>query len=107
MTYNTYGNSTINNQRNLSANYGLTLGFNIFDGLNQRREMSNAAIRIENSRLASQQVEQQTRADLLTIYNAYNNNLMLLNLELQNLGVARENLEIALERYKLGALAGL
>lgn len=107
MTYNTYGNSSVSNQRNLSANYGLTLGFTIFDGLNQRREMSNAAIRIENSQLAYQQVEQQTRADLLTIYNAYTNNLMLLSLELQNLNVARENLEIALERYKLGALAGL
>jgi outer membrane protein, adhesin transport system len=54
-----------------------------------------------------QQIEQETRADLLTIYNAYTNNLRLLNLELQNLEIARENLDIALERYKLGALAGL
>ena len=107
VSYNTFGNSAVDNQRNLSANYGLTLGFTIFDGLNQRREMSNAAIRMENSQLVYQQVEQQTRADLLTLYNAYTNNLMLLNLEQQNLAVARENLEIALERYKLGDLAGL
>ncbi|MEE4178462.1 MAG: TolC family protein [Bacteroides sp.] len=107
MSYNTYQSGSLKNQRNLSANYGLTLGFNIFDGFNQRRQMSNAAIEVENSQLAYQQVEQQTRADLLTLYNAYTNNLMLLNLELQNLNVARENLEIALERYKLGDLAGL
>lgn len=107
MNYNTYQNSSLNNQRNLSANYGLTLGFNIFDGFNRRREISNATIEVENSLLAYQQVEQQTLADLLTLYYGYTNNLMLLSLELQNLDVARENLEIALERYKLGDLAGL
>ncbi|MBW6498865.1 MAG: TolC family protein [Bacteroidales bacterium] len=107
MTYNTFGSSTVSNQRNLSANYGLTLGLNIFDGFNQRRALSNANIEINNRELMLQQIEQETRADLLTIYNAYTNNLRLLNLELQNLEIARENLDIALERYKLGALAGL
>ena len=34
-------------------------------------------------------------------------NLNLIRLEEQNLSVARENLEIALERYKLGDLSGL
>jgi outer membrane protein, adhesin transport system len=107
MSYNTFGSSSVINQRNLSANYGLTLGLTIFDGFNQRRALSNATIEIYNRELLLQQVEQETRADLFTIYNAYTNNLMLLNLELQNLEIARENLEIALERYKLGALAGL
>jgi outer membrane protein TolC len=46
-------------------------------------------------------------ADLLTIYNAYINNLRLLELELQNLDVANETLDIALDRYKLGVLSGL
>lgn len=107
MSYNTFGSSSVSNQRNLSANYGLTLGLTIFDGFNQRRALSNANIEIYNRELMLQQIEQETRADLLTIYNAYTNNLRLLNLELQNLEIARENLEIALERYKLGALAGL
>jgi outer membrane protein TolC len=54
-----------------------------------------------------QQVEQSVKADLLTLYYAYQNNLNLIRLEEQNLSVARENLEIALERYKLGDLSGL
>jgi len=49
----------------------------------------------------------QIKADLVTIYYAYQNNLKLLQLEQQNLAVARENLEIAMERYKLGNLSGL
>ena len=54
-----------------------------------------------------QQVEQQVEADLITIYYAYQNNLLLLKLEEQNLKTAEENLDIALERYKLGNLSGL
>jgi outer membrane protein TolC len=46
-------------------------------------------------------------ADLLTIFYAYENNIRLLRIEEQNLEVARENLDIAIERYKLGSLAGL
>jgi outer membrane protein TolC len=88
-------------------NYGLTLGVDIFDGFNRKREKSNALIEIENRRIQYQEVEQEIRGDLLTIFYAYENNLALLRLEEQNLEVARENLEIALERYKLGSLSGL
>jgi adhesin transport system outer membrane protein len=87
--------------------YGLTLGMNIFDGFNERRERNNARILIENRQTLYREVEQEVRADLLNIYFAYENNLRLLRLEEQNLEVARENLEIAMERYKLGELAGL
>jgi outer membrane protein, adhesin transport system len=62
---------------------------------------------MENRKVQYQEVEQEVKADLLTIYYAYQNNIALLRLEEQNLEVARENLEIALERYKLGSLAGL
>ncbi len=106
-SYNTYESATVANQRNLSPSYGLTLGFTIFDGNNRRREMRNAQIEIENRKLMQQQLNLEIRADLLTIFSGYANNLRLLELETQNLQVARENLEIALERYKLGALSGI
>ena len=87
--------------------YGVTLGMNIFDGFNERRDRNNARIQIENNKTQYKEVEQEVKADLLNIYFAYENNLRLLRLEEQNLEVARENLDIALERYKLGNLAGL
>lgn len=105
--YNTYEASSLLNQRTNGMNYGLTLGIDLFDGYSRRREKSNAAIEIENKKYRYQEVEQQVKADLITIYYAYENNLQLLRLEEQNLNVARENLEIALERYKLGSLSGL
>ena len=62
---------------------------------------------LENRDLQYLQVEQELRADLLTIYSAYTNNLRLLRLEEQNLETAKENLDIAFERYLLGSLPGL
>lgn len=106
-TYNRYGASTLSNQNGHGLNYGLTLGIGIFDGFNRKREKSNALVEIQSSKIEYKEVEQNVKADLLTIYFAYTNNLRLLRLEEQNLGVARENLEIALARYKLGSLAGL
>lgn len=108
-TYNYSGfqTGTTSNQHVRGMNYGLTFGMDIFDGYNRRREKSNALIEIENRRIQFQDVEQEVRGDLLTIYYAYENNLRLLRLEEQNLEAARENLEIALERYKLGNLSGL
>jgi adhesin transport system outer membrane protein len=105
--YNGYGASELLNQQTHGLNYGLTLGWDIFDGLNKKREQSNARIGIESSQIRYEEVEQSVKADLLTIYYAYENNLQIMRLEEQNLKVAQENLEIALERYKLGSLAGL
>lgn len=107
--YNYFGYEIddLKNSNSRGLNYGITLGMNIFDGFNQRREKSNARLTIENRNIQYKEVEQEVKADLLTIYYAYENNLRLLQLEEQNLEVARENLEIALERYKLGSLAGL
>lgn len=102
-----YDMGTYERQQNLGLNYGITLGFTIFDGFNRKREQKNARLAIQNQELRYQQVELGLRADLSNIWNAYQNNLKLLNLEQQNLLTAKENYEIAIERYKLGDLAGI
>lgn len=96
-------NSSIDDNADISG--GLTMGINIFDG-NRRRERRNARLAIENSKLQRQQVEIQLHANLTTFWQAYNNNLQLLTLQQQNLEIAESNLEIAMERYKLGNLSG-
>jgi outer membrane protein TolC len=79
----------------------------IFDGFERKREKSNAKIVIESQKYQYQEIEQEVKGDLITFYYAYENNLRLLKLEEQNLEVARENLGIAMERYKLGNLSGI
>ena len=106
-TISDYGTLTIKNQQSQTLNYGLVLGMDIYNGNNRRREKSNALIDVETRVYRFQEVEQDVKAELLTVYYAYQNNLRLARMEGQNLDVARENLEIALERYRLGALSGL
>lgn len=106
-TLNSYSASTTRSQITNGLNYGVTLGFNIFDGLNQQRSIRNSVIDVQNKELKYKEVEQGVRADLLTVYSAYSNYLRLITLEQQNLETATENLEIAMERYKLGNLSGI
>jgi len=106
-TYNTFDQSINKNQIIGGVNYGLTLGVNLFDGNNQRRSIHNSVIDRESKDLRYREVEQGVKADLLTIYSAYSNNLRLISLEEQNYQTAKENLDIALERYKLGSLSGI
>jgi outer membrane protein TolC len=106
-SYNRYETGTFKNQQVNGMNYGLVLGMDLYDGFERRREKLNAKVAIETQKYQYQEVEQEVKADLITIYYAYENNLKLIKLEEQNLEVARENLGIALERYKLGNLSGL
>jgi len=83
------------------------MGINLFDGFNQQRSIRNSIIDINTRELRYQEAEQGIKADLITLYSAYSNYLRLITLEYQNLQTAAENLEIAIEMYKLGSLSGI
>jgi outer membrane protein TolC len=106
-TLNLYEASNVKQQNNLGFNYGFTLGYNLFDGMNRNREQKNARITIQNRNLEHERLELSLNADLSNLWMAYQNNLELTNLEKENLGAARENYEIAMERYRLGDLSGI
>ena len=106
-TVNHYGNSSIDRQNSSSFNYGLSLGFTIFDGFNRKREKKNARLTIQNKKFRYEQLEMSLKADLANIWMAYHNNLGLLALEEENLEVAHDNYSIAMERYRLGDLPGI
>ena len=106
-TVNAYGSGSMKHQDNLSFNYGLTLGFTIFDGFNKQREQRNAQIVIQNRKLQTEQLEQSLKADWVKMWMAYLNNLELIALEKENLATAKNLYEFAIERYKLGELAGI
>ena len=106
-TTNWYDSGNTELQKRLGLNYGVTVGFTIFDGMNRKREQKNARIQIKNSELRLQELELGLKADMTNLWMAYQNNLELLSLEKENLIVAQENYEIAIERYKLGDLSGI
>ena len=105
-TMNKYEISSTSRRENLGMNFGVTMGFNLFDG-NRKREIKNARIAIENAQLQQEDMQQALRADLSNLWQAYQNNISMLKLERENLITAVENHEIASDRYMLGNLSGI
>ena len=97
--------STVNQVQGL--NYGLTASVPIFDGFNLRRQQQNARVVEEQRRLQLDQTGLQLDADAATAFTQYQNYLQLLDLEETNIQLARQNVAIALERYRLGLLTPL
>ncbi len=97
----------IKSNKNYSLSYGVSANLNLFNGLNTRRKIENAEIGIENSRYSYDQVKTGVEANLLNTYKKYLNSLQLVELEEENLKVALESVDIALEKLKLGNITPL
>jgi outer membrane protein TolC len=83
-------------------NYGLRATINIFDGYNQKRRIQNAKI---NAEIASMQIEDLKNALLSALertYVTYENSLNLIQLETENYAIAKQNIDIAFDRFKVG-----
>lgn len=106
LTHNIYGNSNFTDRTNWGPNFGATVGINLISG-KQRVQERNARLDELSADITIDQLELQLRANLDDFWQAYQNNLMLLELQEQNLKTAQETMEIAQERYLLGDLSGL
>ncbi|WP_210517893.1 TolC family protein [Hymenobacter terricola] len=91
----------------VGLNYGITATVPIFNGFNLRRQEQNARVAEEQSRLSLDQTALQLDANAATAFAQYQNFIQLLNLEEANIQLARQNVDIALERYRLGLLTPL
>jgi len=105
-TFNKYDTNSYTSRSNWGGSAGVTVGFNLWDG-NRKRERRNAKIEIQNAQLERNRLELALKAELGNLWQAYRNNIQLLNLEKQNVITARENHEIAKERYMLGDISGI
>jgi len=103
-----FGNQLVTNTgRTYGFNYGVVASIPIFDGFNRNRLAQNARIAEEQSQLRLGQTQLQLDAEADQAYAQYRNRLQLLELEEANILLARENVAIALERYRLGLLTPL
>ncbi len=84
--------------------YGVTASVNIFNGFNQRRNEQNANIMINSAELELEQVNQNIQAQLASTYQTYLTNLSLVRLEQENQRIVRQNLDITMEKYRLGSI---
>jgi outer membrane protein, adhesin transport system len=99
--------SSVLESNSFGWNYGASLSFNIFDGFDVNRQQKNAKINVLNAELEIDQLEQEIFTSLSILFNTYLNSLKLVDLEKENLQVARNNFDISMERYRLGTFSGL
>ncbi|ALI98003.1 TolC family protein [Rufibacter tibetensis] len=96
------GFSTLSTGNGLT--YGVSASVPIFTGFNQRRNEQNANILINSAQLQFEQVNQNINAQLASAYQTYLTNLSLVRLEENNQRIARQNLDITMEKFRLGSI---
>tara|TARA_R110002020_G_scaffold85914_1_gene211607 strand:- start:33077 stop:34387 length:1311 start_codon:yes stop_codon:yes gene_type:complete len=85
-------------------NYGFSASLNLFNGFFQRRNEKIASIQIENSNLVIEQQLDNLHAQLGTAYQTYLTNISLIELEQRNEAIAKENLEITMDKFRIGTI---
>lgn len=88
-------------------NYGFTASLNLFDGFNQNRNEKVAKIQIENSKIVIAQQNQAILSQLGTAYQTYLTNVSLITLEEKNEAIAKQNLDITMEKFRIGTIPTL
>lgn len=90
-----------------NGSWGFTISANIFNGNEVSRKIRNARLDRKNAELE----RQNTMNNILTAFNdqylRYTNSLQLVIFENQNAETMALNLEVAMERYRLGDLSGI
>jgi outer membrane protein TolC len=83
-------------------NYGLRATINIFDGYNQKRRVQNAKINAEIAQLQIDDLKNALISSLEKAFVTYENALNLISLETENYAIAKQNIDIAFDRVKVG-----
>jgi len=101
-TESSLGFTTSSNSRGWNYGFGATL--NIFDGLNQNRNEKIGKIALENAEVAIAEQKQELMSLVGTTYQTYLTNISLIELEEKNEAIAKENLDITVEKYRIGII---
>jgi len=106
-----YSYNTLNSQTGFlqyNQSYGFSYGFNLtytlFNGFNINRTIKDAKVLMNSGDIEVQDAEQEIRTELLKLNNQYLSSLAVVKMQLTNVEVARENVNVAFEKYKLGSL---
>jgi len=88
--------------RNRGYNYGLSVSIPILNGMNVTRAINNAKINLERQKLTYDQQLNILLVGIRIAYTSYDNAKKVLLIEEENILLARENVNIALEGFRRG-----
>jgi len=90
--------------RSLGPSFGLSLSYPLFDGFNVNRTIRNAKVELNTMETYLRDTDLGIHTELYKLYIDYTTNLRIVGIELLNQEVARENVEVAFEKYRLGSI---
>ncbi len=88
-------------------NYGFNATLNIFNGGSQNRNERITKIQIENAAIQIEQQKKSLETQIATNYETYLTNIALAKLEAKNEDIAKQNLDITLEKFRIGTITTL
>ena len=95
----------------MNRSNGFAVGFSVhvplFSRMENYRQIQTAKLARTNAELSYKELELTVLSSLAELYNIYQNNLLLLDFENQNIEIVRESLEAAIDKYRIGSLSGL
>ncbi len=89
--------------QNLGVNLGFTASWTIFNGFINSNNVKNLQLNLENSSYEYENLKTLTQLGLVKAFKKFQDDNAILQLEEENKILAKENLEIALDRFRLGA----
>lgn len=102
-SFNSNNAGLISLNQSVGLNTGVTATWRIFDGHFIKKNIQLTKINGEILKLQKDDLINRIENELNTSYYQYETDKLLLKLELENKSLAVENLEISLEKFKLGA----
>lgn len=88
--------------RNLT--YGFGISMNVFDGNQINRRVKTESILLENTKLEIERQKNILQSQIHQAYQSYLTNLGLWRLELKNEQIAKQNLDITLDKFTIGKI---
>ena len=96
---NTAGLFLLNQNAGLSG--AVTLTYPIWDGDNLKRQTENSRIDIETNKIRQKELSYNLESSINIAYQNYLNAIEILRGEEENMKIAKQSIEIAMERYRL------
>lgn len=90
-----------------NGSWGFTIGVNLFNGMETSRKIHTAEIEQKIAKTEQEQIEHEITSQFARKWINYQNNLQLIDFERENATAMALNLQVAMERYRLGELSGL
>ncbi len=100
-------NGSILNNRSFGPQLGGSLTIPIYSAGENQRKINTAKIQLKTAEYDFQNVELQVKTDLQNAISGFENQQKLLKIEVENKELTRENLQISLQRLRLGQTTSL